>query len=61
MLGSWRSCSSHVQVLSGAEPGNEEMKTMHGKGGYINTAVKRLRMCELSFELRFFFRTYKGA
>ena len=24
-----------------------------------NTAVKRLRMCELSFELRFFFRTYK--
>ena len=26
---------------------------------FINTVVKRLRMCELSFELRFFFRTYK--
>ena len=26
-----------------------------------NTAVKRLRMCELSLELRFFFKTYKGA
>ena len=42
------------------EQGNRGTKKQRN-ATFCNTAVKRLRMCELSFELRFFFRTYKGA